>query len=44
MTGVNRNVAGKEKRVIARYMGAAPEFRRRCEEVAASGYQGFDLA
>ncbi|KAK5331697.1 hypothetical protein LTR93_000702 [Exophiala xenobiotica] len=44
MTGVNRNVAGKEKRIVARYMGSAPEFRRRCEAVSAAGYQAFKLA
>lgn len=38
MTGVNRNVAGKQKRIVARYMGGAPEFRQKCDEVADAGY------
>ncbi|KAK1812471.1 hypothetical protein LTR12_013165 [Friedmanniomyces endolithicus] len=41
MTGVNKNVAGKQKRIVARYMGAAPEFREKCNEVAGGGYELF---
>ena len=26
------------------YVGGGPEYRRRCEEVAYTGYEGFDLA
>ena len=38
MTGVNKNVPGKQKPIVARYMGSAPEFRAKCDEVAAGGY------
>ncbi|MEP3330827.1 NAD(P)/FAD-dependent oxidoreductase [Sedimentitalea sp.] len=38
MTGVNLNVAGKEKRQLVRYSGTAPEYRARCDAVAAGGY------
>ncbi len=38
MTGINQNVEGKQVRIIARYSGTAPDFRRRAEEVAAKGY------
>jgi len=41
MTGVNKNVAGKQKRIVARYMGSAPEFRQKCSEVASADYDGF---
>lgn len=41
MTGVNRNVAGKQQRIVARYMGGAPEFRQKCNEVASAGYPKF---
>ncbi|TKA82563.1 hypothetical protein B0A55_01192 [Friedmanniomyces simplex] len=41
MTGVNKNVAGKQKRIVARYMGAAPEFRAKCNEVAGAEYELF---
>jgi len=41
MTGVNKNVAGKQKRIVARYMGAAPEFREKCNGVAGGGYELF---
>jgi hypothetical protein len=42
MTGVNSNVEGKQTRItriIARYSGSAPSYRKRCEEVAADGYR-----
>lgn len=44
MTGVNTNVAGKQKRTVARYMGAAPDFRKKCQEVSAAEYKAFKLA
>ena len=44
LTGVNKNVAGKQVRIIARYSGAAPEFRRQCNEVAEGHYETFALA
>jgi cation diffusion facilitator CzcD-associated flavoprotein CzcO len=43
MTGINRNI-GKETRIIARYSGSAPDYRKRCEEVAAGGYRELSLA
>jgi len=36
------NVPGK-KRMYMGYTGGIPEYRRRCDEVAASGYPGFKL-
>ncbi|MBT4486773.1 MAG: NAD(P)/FAD-dependent oxidoreductase [Rhodospirillaceae bacterium] len=39
MTGINMNVEGKQTRTIVRYSGTAPEYRARCDEVAAGGYQ-----
>jgi len=39
MTGVNMNVAGKQVRTVVRYNGSAPEYRARCNEVAAGGYR-----
>lgn len=43
-TGVNRNVAGKETRIIARYSGSAPDYRAWCDAVAERGYQDLMLA
>jgi cation diffusion facilitator CzcD-associated flavoprotein CzcO len=43
MTGINRNVEGKQTRIIARYSGSAPAYRARCDEVAANGYQELAL-
>jgi hypothetical protein len=43
MTGVNKNVAGKQKRSISRYNGPAPGYRKRCEDVKARGYTDFRL-
>jgi cation diffusion facilitator CzcD-associated flavoprotein CzcO len=36
------NVPGK-KRMYMGYTGGIPEYRRRCDEIAASGYTGFKL-
>ena len=43
MTGINRNVEGKQTRIIARYSGSAPAYRARCDEVAAKGYEELRL-
>ncbi|WP_118915514.1 flavin-containing monooxygenase [Mycobacterium shigaense] len=37
------NVPGK-KRMYMGYTGGIPEYRRRCDEIAAGGYAGFKLA
>jgi cation diffusion facilitator CzcD-associated flavoprotein CzcO len=37
------NVPGK-KRMYMGYTGGIPEYRRRCDEIAAAGYTGFQLA
>lgn len=37
------NVPGK-KRMYMGYTGGIPEYRRRCDEIAAAGYKGFTLA
>ena len=39
MTGINRNVEGKQVRRIMRYSGGHPAFRERCEAVVADGYR-----
>ena len=44
MTGINRNVEGKNVRIVARYSGSAPAYRARCDEVAANGYNELRLA
>jgi cation diffusion facilitator CzcD-associated flavoprotein CzcO len=44
MTGVNRNVEGKNVRRIMRYSGGHPRFRERCEAVVADGYRELTLA
>ncbi len=44
MTGVNLNVDGKSKRILARYSGSAPEYRAWCNKVAAEGYKDLALA
>jgi cation diffusion facilitator CzcD-associated flavoprotein CzcO len=43
MTGVNRNVEGKNVRRVLQYQGGAPQYRARCAEVAAAGYAGMML-
>ena len=38
-TGVNTNIEGKGQRILARYSGSAPEYRKRCDAIAAGGYR-----
>jgi cation diffusion facilitator CzcD-associated flavoprotein CzcO len=44
MTGINQNVEGKQTRIIARYSGSAPDFRKRANEVADKGFVELALA
>jgi cation diffusion facilitator CzcD-associated flavoprotein CzcO len=44
MTGINRNVEGKQVRRIMRYSGGHPAFRERCDAVAVDGYRELALA
>jgi cation diffusion facilitator CzcD-associated flavoprotein CzcO len=44
MTGVNRNVEGKQTRKIMRYSGGHPAFREHCDAVVADGYRKLALA
>ncbi len=39
MTGINRNVEGKQTRIVARYSGSAPVFREKANAVAKGGYR-----
>ena len=39
MTGVNRNVEGKQVPRVMRYIGGHPAYREHCDAVAASGYR-----
>ena len=43
MTGVNRNVEGKQTRKIMRYSGGHPAFRAHCDAVMADGYRKLAL-
>ncbi len=43
MTGISRNVEGKQTRIVARYSGSAPAYRARCDEVAAKRYDELAL-
>lgn len=40
---MGNNVPGKPKRVLV-YLGGAPTYRARCDEVVEAGYSGFDLS
>jgi cation diffusion facilitator CzcD-associated flavoprotein CzcO len=44
MTGVNRNVEGKQAPRIMRYSGGHPAYREHCDAVAAAGYRQLALA
>jgi cation diffusion facilitator CzcD-associated flavoprotein CzcO len=41
-TGVNQNLPEK-KRTFMAYAGGSPAYSAKCDEVAANGYEGFDL-
>ena len=43
MTGVNRNVEGKQKPRM-RYSGGHPAYREHCDAIAAAGYCALALA
>jgi cation diffusion facilitator CzcD-associated flavoprotein CzcO len=44
MTGVNHNVDGKSKRIVARYAGTNVMFRKRADEAAENGYKDISQA
>ena len=44
MTGVNRNVEGRQRPRIMRYSGGHPAYREHCDAVAADGYRTLALA
>ena len=43
MTGVNSNLEGRQKRIIARYSGSQASYRERCDEVASNSYAELNL-
>jgi cation diffusion facilitator CzcD-associated flavoprotein CzcO len=44
MTGVNRNIEGKQRPRIMRYSGGHPAYREHCDALAAGGYRTLALA
>jgi cation diffusion facilitator CzcD-associated flavoprotein CzcO len=44
MTGINRNVEGKNVRKIMRYSGGYPAYREHCDAVAADNYREINLS
>jgi hypothetical protein len=44
MTGVNRNIEGKQKARIMRYSGGHPAYREHCDAIATNGYRTLALA
>ena len=43
LTGINSNVEGRNVRRVLQYQGGAPQYRERCDAVAAEGYSGMVL-
>jgi hypothetical protein len=41
--GINTNL-GKTERHFLLYAGGAPQYRERCDEVAANDYEGFAIS
>jgi hypothetical protein len=44
MTGINRNLEGKQVRRVMRYSGGHPAFRNHCDALSASGYRDLSMA
>ncbi len=44
MTGINRNLEGKQVRRVMRYSGGHPAFRQRCDAVSQGGYRELSLS
>jgi cation diffusion facilitator CzcD-associated flavoprotein CzcO len=44
MTGINRNLEGKQVRRVMRYSGGHPAFRQRCDAVSSGGYREVALS
>jgi cation diffusion facilitator CzcD-associated flavoprotein CzcO len=44
MTGINRNLEGKQVRRVMRYSGGHPAFRERCTAVSSGGYRELALS
>ena len=40
-TGVNKNVAGAQKREVLFYAGGNPEFKQLCKDITNDGWRGF---
>ncbi|GAA4708875.1 NAD(P)/FAD-dependent oxidoreductase [Pseudonocardia yuanmonensis] len=40
---MGNNIPGKPKRVLV-YLGGAPAYRAKCDEVVSNGYEGFELS
>ena len=43
LTGVNKNIAGKQKRSIVRYSGTGPMYRSTVNDVAGRNWEDMDL-
>ena len=43
-TGVNVNLEGRQRRIVARYTGSAPTYRGWANDIAARGYAGVALS
>jgi len=41
--GINSNLPGRQERTFLLYAGGLPQYRSRCDEIAANGYAGFTL-
>jgi cation diffusion facilitator CzcD-associated flavoprotein CzcO len=44
MTGINRNLEGKQVRRVMRYSGGHPAFRQHCDAVSSGGYRELALS
>jgi len=44
MTGINRNLEGKQVRRVMRYSGGHPAFRQYCDAVSTGGYRELSMA
>ena len=43
-TGINRNIAGRDKREALLFVGGNPRFRAYCDDVREHDYKGFIMS
>ena len=43
-TGINKNIAGRDKREVLLFVGGNPRYREYCDDVSENGYKGYIMS